>query len=367
MIIDLDSHLRENQYMDEVYNLEGTPYAKYTPVPIDGGRPDQRRFRHSLGTRSARSGAAYNHNYMYDPRENWRGGEIAARQAGGYDLERRLEDFEVEGFDHQMLFPTGIIVPTQNLGGLGAALSHSYNDWAARFVRGYEDKFWPVGMVPAGCPDAMADELRHAVNDLGFKAVALACYVAPRNLDDPAYFRFYEAAEELGTPLFCHPNGGGGEIIDRFDTFFQMHILGRPMHCTPALIALVAGGVFERFPGLKVAFFECSAEWPIYWMHRMDDDYEWVRDRSAAHLKMLPSDYIKRNVWVTCEPDEARLPWAVEEIGADRICLASDYPHFDSEFPHTVSAIKDRADITEEQKELILGGNAARLLSLPAR
>ena len=365
MIIDLDSHLRENQFMDEVYKLEG-PYARYNPVPVEGGRPDQPRFQHVLEPRSRKSGSDYGHNYMYDPRENWRGGEIAERQRAGWDLERRLDDFNVEGFDHQMVFATGINIPTQTPGGLGAALAHSYNDWVARFVKGYEDQFWPVGMLPAGCPDAMAGELEHCVKDLGFKAAALACYVGPRNLDDPAYYPCYEVAQELSVPLFCHPNGGGGEIIDRFDNFFSMHIMGRPMHTTPALVALVAGGMFEKFPGLKVAFFECSAEWLVYWMHRMDDDYAWVKDRSAAHLKLEPSEYIKRNVWVTCEPDEKWLSIAINELGADRICLASDYPHFDSEFPRTVAAIRGRDDISDEAKESILGGNAARLLNVSA-
>lgn len=58
--------------------------------------------------------------------------------------------------------------------------------------------------------------------------------------------------------------------------------MGRVMNCTAALVALVLGGVFEKFPRLKVVFFECSAEWILFWMHRMDDDYEWAKDRAVA-------------------------------------------------------------------------------------
>ena len=54
-------------------------------------------------------------------------------------------------------------------------------------------------------------------------------------------------AEELGVPLFCHPNSNS-ELTDRFDNFFKTHVLGRVMNCTPALVALVLGGVFEKFP-----------------------------------------------------------------------------------------------------------------------
>jgi len=363
MIIDLDSHLREEYFMDEVYRLP-EPYARYTPVRTGDGKPEERRFRHSLETRSPRPRAGYNHNYMYDPKQNWRGGEIAERQVGGYDMERRWDDMAQEGVDHQMLFPTGITIPATNLGGLGAALARGYNDWVADLVKGYEDHFWPVAIAPAGCPDAMADELKRCVTELGFRAGHLVSYLGPRNLDDPCFFPYYEMAEELGVPLFCHPNGGGGELIDRFDNFFPMHVLGRPMHCTPALVALVCGGVFERFPGLKVCFFECSAEWLVYWMHRMDEDFGWVNDGPASHLTMTPGEYLKRNVYVTCEADEKILGVAVQELGEERICMATDYPHFDSEFPHTVSSLRARTDLTDRQKDLILGENAARLLGV---
>jgi predicted TIM-barrel fold metal-dependent hydrolase len=67
---------------------------------------------------------------------------------------------------------------------------------------------------------------------------------------------------------------------------------------------------------------------------------------------------------VTCEADEADLKRPITELGEDRILMASDYPHFDSEFPHTVANIRARKDLTERQKDKILGENAARLLNL---
>ena len=156
-------------------------------------------------------------------------------------------------------------------------------------------------------------------------------------------------------PLFCHPNSNG-ELTDRFDTFFKQHVLGRPMNCTAAL---VFGGVFEKFPRLRVAFFECSAEWILYWMHRMDDDYEWAKELPALTggetITMPPSEYVKRNCYVTCEADEKRLPAAIEEIGADHICLATDYPHFDSRYPHTVSQIESEPILRISRRDRFSG------------
>lgn len=364
MIIDLDSHLREGYFLDEVYKLNGV-YEKFTPRRIGEGRSHKTIFLHHIDPINPQGKAAHSHPYIYDPDRNWRGGEVAARQVCGYDMDKRRKDISKEGIEKQIIFPTQISIATQNLGGLGAALAHSYNDWVARLVQGNEDLFLPVAMVPAGCPEEMPNELRRTVKELGFKAAHLVPYCGTRNMDNPCYFPYYQAVEELGVPLFCHPNSNG-DLVDRFDNFYKTHVLGRPTNCVAALVALVLGGVFEKFPKLKVVFFECSAEWILYWMHRMDEDYEWAKDfpQITGMLSMPPSEYIRRNCYVTCEADEGDMSRTLAELGEDHIFMASDYPHFDSEFPHTVSAIRERSDLTTRQKEKILGENAAQLLNL---
>src|SRR4029453_6070505 len=128
-----------------------------------------------------------------------------------------------------------------------------------------------------------------------------------------------------------------------------------------------AGGVFEKFPRLKVVFFECTAEWPLYWMHRMDDDWEWLKDDQERHmpipLSMTPSEYIKRNCYVTMEPDEHPdvFPISRREVGIAHIMTGTDMPHYDSESPDTVSTIQSRKDLTIDEKDQILGGTAAQI------
>jgi len=364
MIIDLDSHLRESYFLDEIYKLEG-PWAKFTPVRVGEGQGHRRKFIHSLDPISAQGRAAHSHPYIYDPDYGWRGGEIAARQVAGWDMEKRREGIKKENLDKEIIFPTQISIATQNIGPLGGELARCYNNWVAKLVKGYEEVFLPVAMAPGGYPEAMAGELRRCVKELGFKAGHLVPYCGTRNLDNSAYYDYYRTAEELDVPLFCHPNSNG-DLVDRFDNFFKTHVLGRPMNCTPALIALVLGGIFEKFPKLKVVFFECSAEFPLYWMHRMDEDWEWAQDfaQLKGDLTMPPSEYVRRNCYFTCEADEKDLSRPIAEVGEDHILMATDYPHFDSEYPHTVSTISQRKDITAKQKDKILGENAARLLNL---
>src|SRR5438309_650570 len=117
MIIDLDSHLRENYYLDEMYKLEA-PFADYTPKRVVDGPPPARKFESRIpaGPSGARG---YNHSYMYDPNAEWRGGEIADRQVTGWDMAQRVEANKRESLDKQFIFPTSIWPPTMTEGKLG--------------------------------------------------------------------------------------------------------------------------------------------------------------------------------------------------------------------------------------------------------
>ena len=132
MIIDMDSHLREGYFLDEVYKLDG-PLARFTPQKAGDGRSHATRFVHTLEPGDARALAAFKHPYIYDPKND---PELADRQRGGYDMARRQADARREGIDKQVIFPTGIDIATKNAGELGAALARSYNDWVARLVTG---------------------------------------------------------------------------------------------------------------------------------------------------------------------------------------------------------------------------------------
>src|SRR5207247_8962929 len=130
----------------------------------------------SRSTTSPQGHAPHRDPAIYAPKPHCRGGDVAARQVGGYDMARRREDIGREGIDKQLIFPTQITVATSNIGGLGRECARLFNDWVARLVKGHEDVFLPVAMAPAGCPEAIADELRRCVKELGFKTSHLVPY-----------------------------------------------------------------------------------------------------------------------------------------------------------------------------------------------
>lgn len=361
-VFDMDSHLREEYIMDEVYRLEGK-FAHLTPVRLSGEKNVRAKFRHEFQPWPKEVVAHFSHARVYDPQENWNGGDVARRQVGGYDMDIRLANNDKEGIDHQFLFPTQLSIPTYIEGELGAALCRAYNNWVKGLVKGKEDRLWPIGVMPWGHPEALVDELKYCVKTLGFKAIHLTPYSHKHTLDSAAFEPFYAEAAKLDVPLMLHP-ASFGELINRYDNFFAMHILGRPFNCTAGLVGLVTGGVFERYPNLRVAFFECSAEWILYWMHRMDDDYKRMNNGFTPKITRKPSEYIKKNCYVTCEADERLLRLALEEFSEDRVLIASDYPHFDSEYPGTVHELKERSDISEKQKQKILCENAKGFLRM---
>jgi len=365
-VIDLDSHLREEYVMDEVYKLSGE-FADKTPKRVSEGKhPIDTKFEYAFFPWTKKEEKAYNHDWVYHPEKGYMDGEMAARQVGGYDMATRVKHNAKAGVDKQLIFPTGISNAAQAPGPLGGALARAYNTWVYNLCKDYPGVLYPIGVVPAGYPEGMAAEAEHCVKTLGFQALHMACFTGDMTVDDVAYEPFYAMVEKLGVPLFAHPNSRGPSQ-SKFKTFTQIHALGRPFNSCMTLIGMVLGGVFDRYPGLKVVFFECSAEFPLYWMHRMDDDHKFTdgdifKEHGMGQIEHLPSYYMKKNCFYTCESDEKWLGRSMEEMGEDRILFASDYPHFDSEYPNTVPDLKARTDLSAMQKEKLLGKNAEELL-----
>ena len=137
LVIDMDSHLRDNYFLDEIYELKGR-FAKSRPKKLNN--PDDIReveFEHPF------SGSSAKHDWIYFKKTNWLGGEIAERQQGGFDMKRRVADNDEEGIDKQIIFPTKISIPALEPGDLGVELARCYNNWVHNLVKGRESRLLP--------------------------------------------------------------------------------------------------------------------------------------------------------------------------------------------------------------------------------
>jgi predicted TIM-barrel fold metal-dependent hydrolase len=123
--------------------------------------------------------------------------------------------------------------------------------------------------------------------------------------------------------------------------------------------------VFDRHPRLRVAFLEAGVGWVPYFLDRMHEHYEKRGDWIPGGWQRDPNDYLRTgNVYVTCEPDEPILPGVIEVLGSDFIMFASDYPHWDGEWPESTKGLRSRADISDKDRAKIAGANAQRFYGL---
>ena len=287
------------------------------------------------------------------------GGRLGGLEAN--DVPTRLRDMDTEGIDVSVLFPTSSFAISSVIErDYAVAYARAYNDFAAS-VCAESSRLKAVAILPFQDVEAAVREAHRAIVDLGLAGVAVASQGMKEQLGSQTFWPIYEELERLGVPLCVHNRREGPAGDRRFDSFLFMHTVGRPVETFIQFAGLLYGGVAERFPHLRIGFLECGVGWVPYWMERMDEEWEKRGAVEAPLCKEKPSHYVVNGAWYfAVEPEEGMLPYAIERIGAERILFASDYPHWDGMFPHVVSTIQAREDISPDAKEMLLGANASR-------
>jgi predicted TIM-barrel fold metal-dependent hydrolase len=291
---------------------------------------------------------------------------------GGFDPRVRLQDLDAEGIDVAVLYPSvGLFLEAVEDERLAAACCRVYNDWLADYCRADPARLIGVAGLPMQDVEAAIAEARRAVGDLGMRGV----FVRPnpcngRALHDPYFDPLWATIAELGVPVGLHPSGAGDLPGAMQGLRLDAPIMGHPtIFFVDGFLGfshLVCGGVLERHPTLRVAVLECGGGWLAHWFDRFDHFatvYGWM----APHLRCKPSEYFRRQCWVSFDPDETTLPALAPVIGPDRIVWASDYPHLDATFPGVVRELDEGlGPLPPADRARIRGGNAARLYGLPA-
>jgi predicted TIM-barrel fold metal-dependent hydrolase len=113
-----------------------------------------------------------------------------------------------------------------------------------------------------------------------------------------------------------------------------------------------------------VALLEGNCSWAPWLLHRLDEHHEWTGWYEATDLTMKPSDYFRRNCFLSVEADEETAFHYVDWFGADNLVFSTDYPHGDSAYPHAVDGF-EKLDLPFDAKVRIVGGNWSRLYKIP--
>jgi predicted TIM-barrel fold metal-dependent hydrolase len=292
-----------------------------------------------------------------------------ACRVGAFDVGQRVLDMDAEGIDVQVLYGgLSLGVTSYTDAGLAADVAHQYNDWLRDDLCGiHPERLVGVCAVPLQDPSRAIDELER-VAAKGARAVTIPPMVGDRNLDDPELDDFFAAVVDHDVAVGVHSAPGMHLPLpgaDRFANYAQIHLLSFPVDQMVAFTALALGGVFDRHEGLRVAFLEAGVGWLAYFADRAHEHQE-KRAEMLPRMRSTPREVIERGqCYVSFECDDPMLGFYVDRYGPDSVLFASDYPHWDAEWPGCVAAArKNAAPLGAEAVAKAMGANAVRFYGL---
>jgi len=274
------------------------------------------------------------------------------------DLEENLADLNAAGMD------IGVLQPTQTLffywaePAAAAELARMVNEFTSQEVRKRPDKWIGLATLPLQETEVAVRELSHAVKNLGLRGVVMGSNVNGRSFDEDAFLPFFAKVEELGVPIFIHPNNPAG--IERIRNYYLANFLGLPLESTITAAHLVFGGVLDRFPNLKICLSHAGGVLPFL-VGRLEHGQS-ARPEAQDRCRH-PFSYYLKNFYVdtiTFRPDTLR--FVLDLMPPGHVFLGTDYP-YDMADADPVGSVKN-AVRDEAQRSAILGGNLTAVLGL---
>jgi predicted TIM-barrel fold metal-dependent hydrolase len=221
---------------------------------------------------------------------------------------------------------------------LSAALCRATNEWEVAEWTSKDQRLKASIVVPYEWAEAAVQEIRHWAGHKDFVQVLLLSRTG-EPLGNRRYWPIYEAAAEANLPVAVHAFGYGGAPITSagWPSHYIEEMTGHAQSCQAGLASMVIEGIFERFPGLRVIMVEAGFAWAPSLAWRLDKAWKTLR-AETPHLKQLPSEYLRQQVWWTSQPMEEPEPRShlldtLEWMGPDRLLFATDYPHWDYDDP----------------------------------
>lgn len=372
--VDADGHILEDKRLWEHYSE-----ARYKPIALRvkedeegleyleiAGQPS-RVIRKGMFSSIAAMGEVTREKGSFDPRRKY-GEDVPL---GAVDAHERVERLNREGLHAAIIYPSLALTWETECedADYAQAMTRAYNRWIVDWCSVSPHRLIPVAHLSLGDPAAAAAELERAVK-AGCKGGWVVQFTMTRKPHaHPDHDVLFAKAQDLDVPIGIHvslepqwalPGRYALEHVRKQLFFLNVTASDASRH---ALASFFQYGTFDRFPKLKVVILEVGAGWTSYWLDRMDAVYNSAFGRDVP-LKERPSNYFRRNVWVSADPDEHALPAMMDLCGADRFFWASDFPHPD----HTGDYLEELEEIAEKlpaaPRAKLLGENVIRAYNL---
>jgi 2,3-dihydroxybenzoate decarboxylase len=286
-----------------------------------------------------------------------------ASRLGDFD-DMRLFEMDKAGIDYVVLSQTGPSVQGELDPKVAVRRAAENNDFLAKQVARHPTRFGGFASLPMHLPKTAADELTRAVETLGFKGALVNGHTHGVYYDDPVYDEFWDRMQSLDVPLYLHPTDPF--VIPRvYDGHPELvgAVWGWGVETGTHALRLLFGGVFDRFPKLKIILGHMGEGLP---MMRWRFDSRFAVYSHGIKLQRAPSEYFGRNIFITtsgvCSP--AALTGAIAEMGTDAVMFSVDYPY---ESTAIAADFIETSPMADDVRELVCSGNAQRLLKLDQR
>jgi aminocarboxymuconate-semialdehyde decarboxylase len=245
---------------------------------------------------------------------------------------------------------------------LAAQIVKVHDEKLAAWCAAHPDRFVALTSVALQYPDLAAQQLEHAVKELGMRGAAVGGHVAGESLSSAKFDPFWAKAEQLGVLVFMHP--GSAENIVKEDGLKGNgdlpNIIGNPLETTVFLSRMIFDGTLDRFPGLKICAAHAGGFLPSY-LGRTEVACD-VRPNANCQNKKHPSEYFKKEILVDSMIfSEEGLRHLVAETGPGQVVYGTDIPF---NWPDSVDLIMNAAYLRDAEKEAILGGTLVKLLKI---
>ena len=265
--------------------------------------------------------------------------------------EEQVKDMDAAGVDMAVL-STGLWQWWNNM-----ELAPTINEELAAVQRRYPDRLIGLAHVPPFDPAAPA-ELERAVKVLGLRGLCLSTHCQGKYLDDPAYLPLYRKAAELNAPIFVHASPTPVEYAS-IRVYDAARLLGRVIDQSVAAVRLALSDILDRVPGLTFV------------IGHLGGDFFLVKDRvtgKSGFFNTPQADFSARLARIYFDSAPAiwtpvQVACAVQTLGSSQVLLGSDYPVL-RHWMQKARSIMDGVPMADDEREAVVGGNAARLMGI---
>lgn len=365
-VYDSDTHVSPSaeileRYVDPGFRARLPELAAYRQSSGEG------RHHYSFGRKFYRRvlGEAAPREDFSGRESQWRGGKRPRPGVQDDRAENRVADMDDEGTDIHFLIPgsfmslVGLDDPAFEVG-----LTRAYHRHMADFCGQFPTRLKSLIVASARDVEAAVHEIREWGNSNWAVAVKplLPFDIPP---DHPDLDPIWRAAAEHDLPIAHHSSTWNPPYYpayrDVWDNIFVGRLASHPWGAMRFVASFIGGGIYDRFPGLRMGVLECGFGWLPFWARRMDEQAVYVG--GTAPLKQAPSDYLKSGrFFCSIERQEGEDMFNMVRgfLGDGVLMYASDYPHSECQFPNSIDNILAWPTLTPDTRQALLWDNASR-------